>query len=258
MEEKKGFCRSGKEAIISSYFPHFGEERELVGRWGSGTIFFTNCNLLCIYCQNYQISHLGEGVAVNVRRLANIMLHLQSIGCHNINLVTPTHFVPQIVDALILAIDGGLRIPLVYNCGGYESVQTLRLLDGIIDIYMPDIKYMDSAVAERFSNAADYPEVVKEAVLQMHTQVKDLVTEAGVAKRGLLVRHLVLPNRLAQTEEVVKFLAQNVSLNTYINIMAQYRPMYKAYKYKELQRPITTWEYEEALELARKAGLKRV
>ncbi|MCX7792810.1 MAG: radical SAM protein [Thermodesulfovibrionales bacterium] len=259
LEGKKGFCRTGSKPVISSWGPHFGEERPLVGRFGSGTIFFTHCNLGCLYCQNWTISHLGEGEETTVERLANIMLMLQSEGCHNINLVTPTHQTPMIVEAIFIARDKGLEIPVVYNCGGYESVETLRLLDGIIDIYMPDIKYMSGEFAKKYSLAPDYPEIVKAAVKEMHRQVGDLlIDQRGIAVKGLLVRHLVLPNDIAQTEEVVKFIAQEISKNTYINIMDQYRPCYRAFEFPELSRRITPGEYESAIKAALKAGLKRI
>ena len=210
--------------MVSSYGPHFGEEAPLVGSHGSGTIFFTYCNLRCIFCQNYTISQLGEGDAIDREELARIMLSLQAMGCHNINLVSPTHVVPYILDALELAAGIGLYLPLVYNSGGYDSVETLELLDGIVDIYMPDMKYSDEETAEQLSGIKDYPRLNRAAVKEMHRQVGDLkLDEQGVAQCGLLVRHLVLPHNLAGTREVVRFLAQEVSSNTYLNIMAQYR-----------------------------------
>ncbi|GAH79808.1 unnamed protein product, partial [marine sediment metagenome] len=217
---KSGKCHITSQVVISSYGPHFGEEAPLVGKHGSGTIFFTYCNLQCVFCQNYAISQLGEGRAVDSEELAGMMLSLQAKGCHNINLVSPTHVVPYIVDALELAVSKGLYLPLVYNSGGYDSVETLGLLDGIIDIYMPDMKYSDEKTAEQLSGIKDYPKVNKAAVKEMHRQVGDLqMDKQGVAHRGLLVRHLVLPDRLAGTQEVVRFLAQEVSTNTYLNIM---------------------------------------
>ena len=216
--------------MVSSYGPHFGEEAPLVGRHGSGTIFFTYCNLQCVFCQNYAISQLGEGIAVSKEELARMMLSLQAKGCHNINLVSPTHVVPYILDALEIAVSAGLSLPLVYNTGGYDSVETLELLDGIVDIYMPDMKYSDERIAEQLSGVKDYPKLNRAAVKEMHRQVGDLqMDEQGVAGRGLLVRHLVLPNQLAGTREVVRFLAQEVSPNTYLNIMAQYHPCHKAF-----------------------------
>ena len=254
-----GKCRIGYRAMVSSYGPHFGEEVPLVGKRGSGTIFFTYCNLRCIFCQNYAISQLGEGEPVNHEQIAAMMLSLQRQGCHNINFVTPTHVVPQILAALEVAIVGGLSIPLVYNCGGYESLETLKLLDGVFDIYMPDMKYSDSRVAEEFSGVEGYPEANRAAVKEMHRQVGDLdLDEQGVARRGLLVRHLVLPFGLAGTEGVARFLSEEVSTNTYINVMAQYRPCHKAFEFPSLARAITREEYSEALSIARRFGLDRL
>ncbi len=245
--------------VISSYGPHFGEEAPLVGRYGSGTIFFTYCNLQCVFCQNYTISQLGEGRAVDREELAGMMLSLQTKGCHNINLVSPTHVVPHILDALELAVSRGLYLPLVYNSGGYDSVETLGLLDGIIDIYMPDMKYSDEKTAEQLSGINNYPKVNKAAVKEMHRQVGDLEMDGeGVAHRGLLVRHLVLPNRIAETQEVVRFLAQEVSTNTYLNIMAQYRPGYKAFDIPQLARAVNRQEFLEAINLAHQQGLYRL
>lgn len=253
-----GNCNSTDAIFISSYGPHFGEEPELVGLYGSGTIFFTNCNLACVYCQNYDISQLGVGKKISVEELSDIMISLQRRGCHNINLVTPTHFVPQIVQALIIAIDKGLEIPLVYNCGGYESVETLKLLENIIDIYMPDIKYSDNEVASRLSGIKNYWNVVKAAVIEMHRQVGDLhIGRNGIANRGLLVRHLVLPNDLAGSEKVIDFIADEISKNTYVNIMDQYHPSYKADEYVELNRRIRMTEYVKVLEYAKLKDLNR-
>jgi len=245
--------------VISSYAPHFGEEAPLVGRRGSGTIFFTYCNLRCILCQNYTISQLGEGRAVDQKELAEMMLSLQARGCHNINLVSPTHVVPHILDALELAVSIGLHLLLVYNSGGYDSVETLELLDGIVDIYMPDMKYSDEHTAEQLSGIKDYPKVNKAAVKEMHRQVGDLeIDKQSVAHRGLLVRHLVLPNRLARTQEVVRFLAQEISTNTYLNIMAQYHPCYKAFDIPQLARAVNRQEFLEAIDLAHQQGLNRL
>jgi putative pyruvate formate lyase activating enzyme len=257
-EGEKGYCKSNSHLMVSSVQPHFGEEDVLVGVYGSGTIFLTNCNLGCIYCQNYDISHLGQGRLMTEEELAQSMLRLQKMGCHNINFVTPTHFTPQIVKALRIAIENGLHVPLVYNCGGYESKRTIELLDGIVDIYMPDIKYSDEAHAKKYSNAPDYFTVCKEAVKKMHRQVGDLtVDDRGIAVRGLLIRHLVLPNGLAGSNDVFKFIATELSKNSYVNIMMQYRPMYKAYEYEELSRGVTLSEYREALSCAKKWGLHR-
>jgi putative pyruvate formate lyase activating enzyme len=258
IEGETGNCNSTDEVIISSYGPHFGEEPELVGLYGSGTIFFTNCNLSCIYCQNYDISQLGIGKRVSIEELSDIMISLQRRGCHNINFVTPTHFVPQIVQALIIAIEKGLEIPLVYNCGGYESVETLKQLENIIDIYMPDIKYSDNEVASRLSGIKNYWNVVRAAVKEMHRQVGDLhIDRKGLAKRGLLIRHLVLPDNLAGSEKVLDFVADEISKNTYINIMDQYHPAYKANDYSGLNRSIKSDEYQKVLEYAMLKGLNR-
>ena len=251
-----GFCRSSAKLKVASAHPHFGEEEVLVGTHGSGTIFLSNCNLGCVFCQNYDISHLGVGYEVSEAELAEMMLELQRLGCHNINFVTPTHFTPQIVAAIKIAAERGLRVPIVYNCGGYELVQTLRLLEGIIDIYMPDIKYSRSESAEKYSKARDYFEVCKSAVREMHRQVGDLVTDEGIAVRGLLIRHLVMPNDVAGSEEILRFVAE-LSKNTYINIMFQYRPMFKAYEYEEINRTVKISEYRKVVETAVKLGLWR-
>jgi len=256
-EGERGSCQAGLRPWVSSFGPHFGEERVLVGRGGSGTIFFTSCNLHCVFCQNYEISQLREGREIPVEELAAWMLHLQEIGCHNINFVTPTHQAPQIVEALALAREEGLKLPIVWNCGGYESVKALRLLDGIVDIYMPDFKYGDSQVAARFSEAPGYFEVARAALKEMHRQVGDLEIRDGIAQRGLLIRHLVLPEGLAGTEKVLRFIAEELSRETFVNIMAQYYPTYKAWQYPELARRITPEEYREALEIARRLGLSR-
>jgi putative pyruvate formate lyase activating enzyme len=230
-----------------------------VGTGGSGTIFFSNCNLGCLFCQNYTISHLGEGAEISYERLADVMLSLQKAGCHNINLVTPTHQVPAIVRSVKIAAGKGLSLPLVYNCGGYESLATLSLLDGIIDIYMPDFKYADQAAAERYSDAVDYPDRAREAIREMHRQVGDLVMDVhGIATRGLLVRHLVLPEGLAGTDKVVEFIAAEISRDTYLNIMDQYHPCYRADEHPPLNRRISVREYEDAVACARRAGIRRI
>lgn len=250
-----GWCGAGEEVEIASYGPHFGEEAPLVGRYGSGTIFFSHCNLGCIFCQNYEISRAMEAISISLDKLAEIMLALQGARCHNINLVTPSHYVPQIVKALEIAARNGLCIPVVYNCGGYERVETLRLLEGIIDIYMPDFKYWDSRVAGRFSGVPDYPGVAREALREMHRQVGDLVVdERGIAVKGLIIRHLVLPGGLAGTPEVMEFIAREISPRSYVNVMAQYYPHYRAHEYAEISRRITREEYEEALRAAKKAS----
>lgn len=253
-----GKCRSTAEIVISSAGPHFGEEPELVGLGGSGTIFFTNCNLWCLFCQNYEISHLKMGLAVSAAELAKRMLYLQSRGCHNINLVTPTHFVPQIVEAVCRAAERGLQIPLVYNCGGYESVETLRGLDGIIDIYMPDLKYSNDANARRYSGVKDYWQHARLAVKEMHRQVGNLtINRWGLAERGLLIRHLVLPNNLAGSETILHFIAEEISPDSYVNIMEQYHPAFKAPHLPELARRVSRVEYHRVIELARDLGLHR-
>ncbi len=253
-----GVCRTGADLFISGYGPHFGEEPPLVGWHGSGTIFFMNCNLWCLFCQNYEISHLRQGAMISTNQLAKIMLHLEEIGCHNINLVTPTHVVPHIVNALVIAAGEGLRLPLVYNTGGYDSVETLRMLDGIIDIYMPDIKYSDTACARRFSGVKDYWTYVRPAVVEMHRQVGDLRVDGhGVARRGLLIRHLVLPNDISGSKKVLEFIAKDISLTSYVNIMDQYRPCFKASGLPDINRPITPEEYAKVLSDARACGLHR-
>ncbi|MCR4407934.1 MAG: radical SAM protein [Anaerolineae bacterium] len=259
LQDEKGVCHTGKRAVVSSFNPHFGEEAPLVGRGGSGTIFFSWCNLKCQFCQNYEISQLGQGREVESEDLAAMMLHLQDMGCHNINFVSPTHVVPQILAGVLLAAQAGLRLPLVYNTGGYDSLNTLVLLDGVFDIYMPDMKYADPEIALKYSKIKNYPTINQAAVKEMHRQVGDLVMdERGVALRGLLVRHLVLPEGLAGTAEIVRFLATEVSTNTYLNIMDQYRPCYKANEMPPLNRRITHQEYEEAVRLAHEAGLHRL
>lgn len=257
LKGEKGFCKSAEEVIISSVGPHFGEEPELVGRKGSGTIFLTNCNLGCVYCQNYDISHLGHGRIMSLEEIAKCMISLQNIGCHNINFVTPTHFTPQLVKAIKIAAQMGLKVPIVYNCGGYENVEVIKLLEGIIDIYMPDIKYSDSVEAKKYSTAADYFDRCCEAIKEMHRQVGDLEVKNGIATRGLLVRHLILPNNIAGTEKVLRFIAEKVSRHTYVNIMDQYRPLYRANEFPEINRRPTVNEYNAAVEIAEKLGLYR-
>lgn len=254
-----GVCRTGDRAKVSSFGPHFGEEPPLVGRRGSGTIFFAGCNLKCIYCQNYDIAHLDRGWEITDEELSRIMLRLQELGCHNINLVSPTHVVPNILAAVRLAAVKGLKVPIVYNTGGYDSLETLEILDGVVDIYMPDMKYGEPGPAEEFSMAPDYPEVNFRAVKEMHRQVGDLVTDKhGVAVRGLLVRHLVLPGDMAGTEKVMEFIAAHISKDTYVNIMDQYWPCYKARRHPVIGRRISGREYRDALDIARWAGLTRV
>lgn len=257
-DDRRGFCRVGVRVLVSCFNPHFGEEPPLVGSRGSGTIFFASCNLACVYCQNWEISQARWGREVTEEQLAGVMLRLQALGCHNINFVSPTIYVPQILAALPQAIEGGLRVPLVYNTGGYDSLEALRLLDGIVDIYMPDIKYSDDKIAGKYSLVRHYYAVAREALKEMHRQVGDLVTEDGVAVRGLIIRHLVLPGGLAGTAEVMRFIARELSADSYVNVMVQYRPENKAQRYSELSRRITSAEYEEALRLAREQGLHRL
>ncbi len=254
-----GVCHTGERARVSSYGAHLGEEDPLRGWRGSGTIFFTRCNLRCQYCQNHDISQTDDGDELEPEALAAIMLRLQGSGCHNINLVSPSHVVPQILAAVLIAAEAGLRLPLVYNTGGYDSLSMLALLDGVVDIYMPDMKYADAAVAERYSKVPNYPEVNQAVVREMHRQVGDLrIDENGLAERGLLVRHLVLPGGLAGTDRIVRFLADEISRGTYLNLMDQYRPAYRAYEYPELNRRITREEYEAAVRMALDAGLCRL
>jgi len=259
LEDQVGICRTGKQAWVSSFNAHFGEEAPLVGRNGSGTIFFTHCNLLCNFCQNYDISHEGIGEKVSDEHLAEIMLRLQRDGCHNINLVTPSHVVPQILSALAIAADGGLSIPLVYNSGGYDRVETLRLLEGVFDIYMPDFKFWDPKIAARTCQAEDYPEVARNALVEMQRQVGELVLDAaGIAQRGLLIRHLVLPAGLAGTRPIMQFIAGNVSPDSYVNIMPQYRPCGRAAEVPELAVCPTAEEFAAAMADARQAGITRL
>ncbi|MDY6877630.1 MAG: radical SAM protein [Chloroflexota bacterium] len=256
--DRVGPCKTGIQAVVASFHPHMGEEDPLRGQRGSGTIFFTWCNLNCQFCQNYDISQLGHGQKVEPEELARMMLSLQAQGCHNINLVSPTHIVPQILAAVLIAAQAGLRLPLVYNTGGYDSLTALALLEGVVDIYMPDIKYARAEIAQKYSKIKDYPAVNQAAVKEMHRQVGDLVLdENGIALRGLLVRHLVLPNGLSGTDEIARFLAEQVSRDTFINIMDQYRPCYKAKELPLLNRPTTRAEYEQAVQQAREAGLHR-
>ncbi len=257
-KEGLGSCNTGVRAKVASHGPHLGEEDPLRGYQGSGTIFFSWCSLSCQYCQNYEISQRGQGREVKPEELTKMMLSLQERGCHNINLVTPTHVTAPILDALLGGARAGLRLPLVWNTGGYDSLTTLELLDGVVDIYMPDMKYADADVALKFSKVKRYPEVNQAAVREMHRQVGDLVVnERGIARRGLLVRHLVLPEGLAGTSKVASFLAEEISRDTYVNIMDQYRPCYRAMAMPPLDRPTTRDEFEKAVKQAREAGLHR-
>ena len=257
LEGEKGYCQMGNELVVSSYGPHFGEERVLVGRGGSGTIFLTGCNLLCVYCQNYEISHLMIGDVISEKTVAGIMLHLQRQGCHNINFVTPTHFAPHLIRVLRIAAKRGLQLPIVWNCGGYENVDVIALLEDIVDIYMPDIKYGTDTSAKRYSNAPDYFARCTESVREMHRQVGDLkVDSTGVAYRGLLVRYLVLPDNLAGSDAVLLFL-RDLSRDTYVNIMDQYRPKGRAWEFQELSKLVPREEYMRVLTSAKRFGLTR-
>ncbi|WP_291347126.1 radical SAM protein [Desulfobacula sp.] len=255
--EEKGYCSTGQKAVVSSFAPHFGEEPQLVGDKGSGTIFFSHCNLKCIFCQNYDISVNGMGQEADDEQIASIMLYLQKKGCHNINLVTPSHVVPQILKALDIAVGFGLNIPLVYNCSGYESIDTLRILEDIIDIYMPDFKFWEPEISKLCCNARDYPQVAKKAIKEMQDQVGDLkVDKSGIACSGLLVRHLVMPGNLEGTYQILKFLKEKVSSHTHVNIMSQYRPMGDACRIKELSRPVTPEEFRKAVRMAKNFNLE--
>lgn len=256
-----GICKTGIYAEVNSYFPHHGEEACLRGWRGSGTIFFSWCNLRCQFCQNFEISHIGHGKKTSPKELAKLMLVLQEASCHNLNLVTPDHVVPQILEALLLAVEDGLRLPIVFNSSAYISLEPLQLLDGVVDIYMPDFKIWDSGLALKYLAAKDYPQAARRAIKEMYRQVGDLqFDENGLARRGVLVRHLLMPRNVAGTREVIKFLAREVSPYTYINLMDQYAPAGKvsAEKYAEINRPITGQEYSEALASAKKAGLSRI
>jgi putative pyruvate formate lyase activating enzyme len=261
LQDRRAVCRSGRLALVGSYFPHFGEEDCLRGWNGSGTIFFAWCNLRCVFCQNAELSQGGEGIPVAPARLAGMMLELQQRGCHNINLVTPEHVVPQILEALPLAIRGGLRLPLVYNTSAYDSLESLRWMDGIVDIYMPDFKLWDGGLAKRYLKAPDYPAAARAAIREMHRQVGPLVMdEHGLARRGLLVRHLVMPGLLEETRAILAWLARELSPDTYVNVMAQYHPagVVSAERYPELDRRLRGDEHGEALAIARAVGLWRL
>ncbi|WP_461829382.1 radical SAM protein [Aquifex sp.] len=250
LKDEKGYCKVGRHVVVSDYFPHLGEEFPIRGYRGSGTIFFSYCNMRCVYCQNYEVSHLGVGRLMKPEDLAEAMLELQDYGCHNINLVSPSHVVPQILEALLIAVERGLRIPIVYNTSSFDSLETLRLLDGIVDIYLADLKYLNREYGRKYSKVKDYPTAAKEAIKEMYRQVGNLkVDERGIAVRGLLVRHLVLPNDISTTKEVMEFL-RSIDENLAVNVMKQYFPYYKAWDYPELSRRITEEEYRRALEHA--------
>ena len=255
-----GICRANHKAIVSSYGPHLGEERVLVGQRGSGTLFFGYCNLSCVYCQNYQLSVCGEGRIVSNERLAQMMLSLQDeYGCHNINLVTPTHFVPNIIEAIYIAAQNGLKLPIVYNCGGYESLQTLRLLEGVIDIYMPDFKYSSTEFGKRYSKVRNYPQRAQEALMEMDRQVGGLkVDYSNIAYRGLLIRHLMLPGGLEDTKGVLKFIKKELSADVLVNLMSQYYPSHQAFDYNEISKRLDSTEYNEAYNYGEELGLRLI
>ncbi len=259
--DQLGFCRASHEVTVFSHHAHYGEELPLVGRGRSGTIFFSHCNLRCVFCQNWPIAHEGRGRRVTDDALADMMIDLQRRGCHNINVVTPTHVMPNILNATRKALHKGLRLPICYNTGGYERVEVIRLLDGVVDIYLPDLKYMDGDEADRYTvqGALDYPERAQEAIVEMHRQVGDLITDdRGIALRGLMVRHLVMPNRIAGTREFVRWVAENLSPGTYVNIMSQYRVEHEAFNYPPIARAITPQEFLEAMDWAEEAGLQNL
>lgn len=254
-----GVCQASAKARVASYFSHMGEEDCLRGRHGSGAIFFAHCNLRCVFCQNYETSHLAEGVDVEIERLAAMMLELQAEGCHNVNLVTPSHVVPQIIGAVAIAAEAGLRLPVVYNTSAYDSLESLHLLEDIVDIYMPDFKIWDPDHARRYLTAADYPEVARQAILEMHRQVGDLkLDERGLARRGLLVRHLIMPRNIAGSDAILHFVAEEVSPHAYVNVMAQHHPAgeVSAIRFAEINRPITRAEFAAASQLAEELGLR--
>ncbi|MFC2124773.1 radical SAM protein [Bacteroidota bacterium] len=256
--DASGSCHSKYLPKVASVCPHFGEEPPLVGYYGSGTIFLSSCNLSCIFCQNYDISQMNSGVEVSISDLAHMMIRLQERGCHNINFVTPTHMIAPIVEALPEAIESGLSVPLVYNSGGYDDVNTLKMLEGIFDIYMPDLKYMDEKTGFELSGIPDYPEILCRAIHEMYRQVGDLqINEQGIAIRGLIIRHLILPDNLAGTDRAIEFIA-DMSANSYLNLMDQYRPEYNAFDDKRMTRRITSDEFSAAVDLARKHGLHRL
>ena len=256
LNDERGFCRVGLKPKVASFMPHQGEEPPISGQAGSGTIFFSGCNMACLYCQNYEFSQLGEGREVEFEELANFMLQLQGMGCHNINLVTPTHVMPQILKALQLAIPQGLKIPIVYNTGGYELPEIIKLLDGIVDIYLPDMRYADNEMAIKYSSAPEYPGLNQAALKEMHQQVGVAeIDEEGIIKRGVIIRHLVLPDNISGTDKIMRFIKEALSKDTYVSLMSQYFPCYKAKQSREISRRITDQEYGDALATMEKHGL---
>ncbi|MBI5325245.1 MAG: radical SAM protein [Ignavibacteriae bacterium] len=254
--DDSGICTMGKEIKISSFGPHYGEEPEIVGSTGSGTIFFSGCSLLCLFCQNSEVSHYREGFYVSERELAEIMIRLEKAGCSNINLVTPTHFVPQIISSLFEAKEMGLSIPIVYNTSGYEKIETLKMLEGLVDIYMPDIKFFSPEKSNLYTNSYDYFEYASKAVLEMHRQVGDLVVRNDVARKGLLIRHLILPNNQSDTDKIIDFIAENIGSQTYLNLMEQYKPCYKAANFTLLNEMLSKVDYENQVNYAKSKGFK--
>ena len=254
-----GICKTAGNAVLYRYKVHYGEETPLIGANGSGSFFFTHCNLRCIFCQNFEMSHQGKGREITAEEMAGMMLTLQKSGCSNINFITPTHVIPQILSALGIAIHKGLSIPLVYNSSGYESVETLKLLDGVIDIYMPDFKFWDPEISEKLCGVRDYAEKTRAAIIEMHRQTGDLVLdETGTARRGLLLRHLILPSGLAGTRDIMRFTARQISPNTYVNIMPQFKPYYRSREVRELMNRITECDYADVLKTAREEGITRI
>jgi len=260
LEDKTAVCKTGRYAIVSSFFPHFGEEDPLRGWNGSGTLFFSMCNLRCVFCQNYDISQLKSGHEVSPERMAQMMLELQQMGCHNINFVTPEHVVPQLLEGLLIAVEQGLRLPIVYNTSAYDALESLYLMDGVVDIYMPDFKFWDEQLSSRFLKAKDYPQAARQALKEMHRQVGVLkMDEKGLARRGVLVRHLVMPDDLAGTGQIMRFLAEELSPDTYVNIMGQYHPAGKVSgkKYEEINQRTTGREVQQAIQQAEQVDLWR-
>ncbi len=256
LKGEKGFCKTGLRPQVHSILPHHGEEPPISGIKGSGTIFFSYCNMACVYCQNYEFSQLGQGREVDFEELAKFMLDLQQMGCHNINFVTPTHVMPQILKSLAIAISKGLNIPLVYNTGGYELPAIIKLLEGIVDVYLPDMRYGDNDMAVKYSSAPEYPKYNQESVAEMHRQAGIAkMNEQGIIQRGLIIRHLVLPNNISGTEKIMKFIAQDISQGSYISLMSQYLPYHKASQFKDISRRLKIKEYQEAKEIMQKYGL---